>query len=73
MTEQIDLLYIGTSVMVFLASCLIFFVVWATTQIKQQRIYTEQRDKHWISRIEAVELLVKSEFHQILTILKDKF
>ena len=73
MTEQIKVLYIGTATMIVLASCLIFFVIWATAQFKKQKTYMEQRDKHWVTRIEGVELLVKSEFHQILTILKDKF
>jgi len=73
MTEQIKIVYIGTFAMLMLALCLILFVIWATGLLHKQKKEMEKRDLHWISRIENVELLVKSEFHQILTILKDKF
>jgi hypothetical protein len=63
-------LYIGTVVMLFLSLCLIGFVVWATGQMKQHRNFTIERDKRYLERIEAVELLVKTEFQEVLNQIK---
>ena len=63
-------LYIGTVAMLFLSLCLIGFVVWATGEMKQQRQFTVERDKRYLERIEAVELLVKNEFAEVLNQIK---
>ena len=64
------ILYMGTIGMITMATTLVFFVVWASGALKKQRVYLEQRDKHYLSRIEVVENLVKNEFKIITEHLK---
>ena len=42
-----------------------------SSALKKQRQYLEQRDKHYLQRIEVVEKLVKNEFKIITEHLKN--
>ena len=70
MTNDFTILYIATAVMVLLSFIIVSFVLWATSQFSKQKKYAEQRDKHWMERIEGVEALVKTEFKEVLNHLK---
>ena len=63
-------LYFGTLGMTAMALAIVFFVVWASGALKKQRQYLEQRDKHYLQRIEVVENLVKNEFKIIIEHIK---
>lgn len=71
MMKGYEIMYMGTVAMLFLSLCLLGFVVWATTMFKRQKQYQEQRDKHWMDRIEGVEALVRTEFQAVLNHLKN--
>lgn len=71
MNDNFHILYIGTAAMVVMSLFLIGFVVWATGQMKDQRQFTMERDKRYLERIEAVELLVKTEFAEVLNQIKN--
>jgi len=65
-----SILYMGTIGMVTMATAIVAFVLWASSALKKQRQYLEQRDKHYLARIEVVENLVKNEFKIITEHLK---
>jgi len=65
-----EMLYLGTAAMLFLSLSLLVFVVWATNMFQKQKQHQEQRDKHWMERIEGVEALVRNEFKAVLDHLK---
>ena len=64
-------LYFGTVAMIAITLSIVFFVLWASSALKKQRQYLEQRDKHYLQRIEVVEKLVKNEFKIITEHLKN--
>ena len=64
-------LYFGTVAMIAITLSIVFFVLWASSALKKQRQYLEQRDKHYLARIEVVEKLVKNEFKIITEHLKN--
>ncbi len=65
-----SLLYFGTLGMLIMVLAIIFFVLWASAALTKQRKFLEQRDKHYLQRIETVENLVKTEFKIITEHLK---
>ena len=70
MIQGYEMLYLGTAAMLFLSLSLLVFVVWATNMFQKQKQHQEQRDKHWMERIEGVEALVRNEFKAVLDHLK---
>jgi hypothetical protein len=64
------LLYFGTFAMITMSGAVVFFVVLGSSAFKKQRDLLAQRDKQYLSRIEVVENLVKTEFKQVLEYLK---
>jgi len=69
--KDFSILYIGTIGMLLMAVSIVFFVVWATGTLRRQRKYLEQRDKHYLKRIEVVENLVKTEFKTVIEHIKN--
>lgn len=67
---QTEMLYIGTGVMLLLSVTIIIFVVWTNKTLNRQREFIEDREQHWMRRIEKIEAIINDEFRAILDQLK---
>jgi len=68
--KDYSFLYFGTLGMTAMALAIVFFVLWASSALKKQKQQLEQRDRHYLARIEVIENLVKNEFKIITEHLK---
>lgn len=66
-----NVLYVGTATMVFFALTFILFVVWASGSLKKFKTFSEERDKYFMRRIDSIESLIKTEFLQVISSIKN--
>lgn len=72
MKESIDLnlLYFGTFGMLTLSLAVIILVIWATRSIKNFKDFAQKRDEHYMSRLDGIEGVLRTEFKAMLDVLK---
>lgn len=72
MKQQFDFtpLYFGTFGMLILALSIIFLVLWASNSIKKFKKFAQERDEHYMTRLDGLEAIMRTEFKSMLEILK---
>ena len=70
MTEQFQILFYGTGMMLLIAIMFIILVAWVSKKLSDQNKKIDSRDKRWMDRVEGIESLVRTEFAEVLNQLK---
>lgn len=62
----VQVIYVGTGVITFLALIFIVLCIWASRTIISFKKYAGTRDKMYLDRISAIEMLIKNEFVEVI-------
>ena len=65
-----EIVYLGTAGMLTLSLAIIFIVLWAARSIKKFKKFAQDRDVHYMTRLDGLEAIMRTEFKSMLEILK---
>jgi hypothetical protein len=68
--ETKEIVYLGTAGMLTLSLAIIFIVLWAARSINRFKKFAQDRDVHYMTRLDGLEAIMRTEFKSMLEILK---
>jgi len=72
MNTEIETVYIGTFIMLFLSLTIVFFVVYSSIRINKFQRLIDEKHEYYMSRVDSLEDLIKTQMKDILLTLKNK-